>query len=623
LLRFDSEWLSALKKLEASSLSKDAAAERERLIGAIESSLKELAQQKQMQGEIATVVPFATGLTGLEEAWRRMEPVDGKHAAEVMDQSTRQIAKLRTAIEVAMKDSSKGDAPRLTRAQAKAAADTTTALRANVKTWFAFYDGFDPLFTWWAAQPYKQLDKALGDYARFLKEQIDKAPEISAEEATALKPPQASDGGTSDVPNLGELVAFPRSEMRPVLDKYRPVRRANGKAEFYQSWLDALGAINFGALSHDAQIDYLLLKNSIEHDLNRIKLPKEKINAPKDASGIRGTPIGRAALINELAGEMIPYTPEELIDIAQKEFSWCDAEMLKASREMGFGKEWKKALEKVKEAHVEPGRQVLLIRDLIKDSVEYVSGRDLLTVPAIQVETLRATMLSPQQQLTSPFFLGGAFIQIAAPTDTQSYDARMQTMRGNNIAFSRATVHHELIPGHNSQSFAQARYRTYRNLFPTPFWTEGWSLYWEMRLYDGGFARTPEERIGFLFWRMHRCARIVFSLKFHLGEWSPQQCVDYLVDRVGHEPDNAAAEVRRSFAGNYGPLYQAGYMLGALELRTLQKELVGSGKMTDKQFHDSVLQQNAMPIAMVRAALINEKLSADGLPPWKFYGEHP
>jgi hypothetical protein len=105
LVRFDSQWLSAVKKLDAASLSKEGAAERERLIGTIESSLKELAQQKQMQGEIATVVPFAAGLTGLEEAWRRMEPVDGKHAAEVMDQSARQITKLKTAIEVAAKDS--------------------------------------------------------------------------------------------------------------------------------------------------------------------------------------------------------------------------------------------------------------------------------------------------------------------------------------------------------------------------------------------------------------------------------------------------------------------------------------------------------------------------------------
>ena len=45
---------------------------------------------------------------------------------------------------------------------------------------------------------------------------------------------------------------------------------------------------------------------------------------------------------------MIPYTPEQLIALAEKEFAWCDAEMKKASREMGFGDDWKKALEKVK-----------------------------------------------------------------------------------------------------------------------------------------------------------------------------------------------------------------------------------------------------------------------------------
>ena len=28
-----------------------------------------------------------------------------------------------------------------------------------------------------------------------------------------------------------------------------------------------------------------------------------------------------------------------------------------------------------------------------------------------------------------------------------------------------------------------------------------------------------------LFWRMHRCARILFSLNFHLGEWSAEAAV--------------------------------------------------------------------------------------------------
>ena len=66
---------------------------------------------------------------------------------------------------------------------------------------------------------------------------------------------------------------------------------------------------------------------------------------------------------------MIPYTPEELIAIAEKEFAWCEAEMNRASREMGFGDDWKKALEKVKTLHVEPGEQPGLIRDLAIEAI--------------------------------------------------------------------------------------------------------------------------------------------------------------------------------------------------------------------------------------------------------------
>jgi hypothetical protein len=43
------------------------------------------------------------------------------------------------------------------------------------------------------------------------------------------------------------------------------------------------------------------------------------------------------------------------VDIANKEFAWCDAELLKASRDMGFGDKWKDALEKVKQTYVPPG----------------------------------------------------------------------------------------------------------------------------------------------------------------------------------------------------------------------------------------------------------------------------
>ncbi len=179
----------------------------------------------------------------------------------------------------------------------------------------------------------------------------------------------------------------------------------------------------------------------------------------------------------------------------------------------------------------------------------------------------------------------------------------MMSMRGNNIHFSRATVFHEVIPGHHLQGYMTARYKSYRRLFSTPFWGEGWALYWELLLWDRGFAKSPENRIGMLFWRMHRCARIIFSLSFHLEKMTPKECIDLLVDRIGHERDNATAEVRRSFTTSYGPLYQAAYLLGGLQLRALHRELVESGKMTDRDFHDAILKENEIPIEMVRASI--------------------
>jgi hypothetical protein len=341
-------------------------------------------------------------------------------------------------------------------------------------------------------------------------------------------------------------------------------------------------------------------------------------NQKPDKSGIAGTPIGRDELIRQLQDEMIPYSPEELIEVANQEFAWCDREMLRASRDLGFGSDWHKALEKVKNAYVPAGHQPAAILKLYNQSLDFIKSKDLITIPPLAEEIWRMQMMSPERQLINPFFTGGEVISISYPTNTMSQQDKLMSMRGNNPHFSLATVHHELIAGHHLQGFMNQRNKAYRN-FSTPFWTEGWALYWEMLLWDQGFPQTPEDRIGMLFWRMHRCARIIFSLNYHLGKWTPQESIDFLVDRVGHERANAEGEVRRSFEGRYSPLYQVAYMMGGLQFYALRQELVVSGRMTHKQYHDAVLQENSLPVEMVRAILINQQLPANFKTNWKFY----
>jgi uncharacterized protein (DUF885 family) len=480
----------------------------------IEFESKQLAHRKEHADEIASLIPFAEGIIGLEEARARLDPMDAEQSAKALSAIGKRATETRKGLDAAIKAMSQSSQRPVLLDRAARAVDN---LRYTLRRWHDFYDSYDPQFTWWMKQTYPKVDQELDAYAAALRKQLGN--------------PQGDDD--------------------PVI----------------------------------------------------------------------GDPIGREALLDALSAEMIPYTPEELITLAEREFAWCEKEMRRASNDLGVGDDWHKALERVSEMHLKPGEQPALIKRLGLEATKFVEDRDLVTVPPLCKEIWRVEMMTPQRQKVTPYFTGGEVVSVSYPTDSMSFEDKEMSMRGNNPAFCRATVFHELIPGHHLQIFMSERYNQHRELFRTPFLVEGWALYWEMRMWDLKFPRTPEERVGMLFWRAHRCARIIFSLKFHLGQMTAPQAIDFLVNRVGHERRNATAEVRRSVNGSYGPLYQAAYMLGGLQLRALHDEVVKPGKMSERAFHDAVLRENAIPIEMIRADLTGEKLTKDFKSKWKFYGE--
>jgi len=561
----------------------------------------------------------------------------------------------------------------------------------------------------------------------------------------------SAQSGLDSTPDLASLVEFDQaqSDLRVAIDRYRedrnallrrydlslsPVRRGRMQV-FYDDWTDQLQLLDFDALNHEGQVDYILLRNRLQFELEMLRqeavavqemavlipfareleqlqeerrerkgvnarevadllnrvageieflsasflagdgpteiksvvatraerhiqtilralsgwnqyhmgydplftwwvpLPYERLTAALTAHGLAivetyvgdatngpvvGNPIGEDGLRAHLAHEMIPYTADELIAIAEAEFAWMEEALVEASREMGYGDDWRAAQEAVKNLAVDPGEKPAVVLEIERQSIEFIEQRDWISLPPLASEVWRMEMMSPERQRIAPFFLGGETIQISYPTNEMTHDEKLMSMRGNNPHFNRATVHHELIPGHHLQGFMTSRFNDHRGIFNTPFWGEGWALYWEMVLWDADFPRGPEDRIGMLFWRMHRAARIIFSLSFHLERMTPQEAVDFLVDRVGHERANAEAEVRRSFAGNYSPLYQVAYMMGGIQFRSLYGELVDSGRMTAREFHDAVMKGGRMPVEMVRARLTGQSLDLDHRASWRF-----
>ncbi len=523
-------WQSRLKELDFDKLSQQGRIDYVLMNHTLRHSLGLLDREEKMWVESAPVLPFGSDIFALVDARRRMEKIDPQKTALTLVGLSKKLEDVSKAVVAGLQtDSGRAGAQRpqpngeiaplkVNKVVAHRSAEILNQLKGDLKSWYDFYSGYDPLFTWWARDPYRRADSLMTAYHRTLRERI---------------------------------VGFRTGQPEPII----------------------------------------------------------------------GDPIGRDAIIADLRDEMIAYDPEDLVRIAEIEFAWSEAEMKKAAKELGFGDNWKAALDKVKELYVPPGEQPELIRRLAFEAIDFIEKKDLVTVPPLARDIWRIEMMSPERQRVSPFFLGGEVIQVSYPTDGMTHEEKLMSMRGNSPYLSHATVHHELIPGHHLQGFMNSRYQAHRRgAFGTPFWTEGWALYWEMLLWDQGFNATPEDRIGALFWRMHRSARIIFSLGFHLGTMTPQQAIDYLVDRVGHERANAEAEVRRSFLGTYPPLYQLAYMMGGLQFRSLQQELVGSGRMTNKAFHDAVLRGGAMPVEMVRAMLTNAPLTREYQTQWLYRG---
>lgn len=505
--KFYQMWLKTLGELDFDALAHSGKVDYVLLRNHLERERTRLAHQDERDEEIRVLAPFADRIIELDAARRQIKPMDSAKAAEQLTELAKEVDEARKAV-----DEKKATASRQV---ANRALRRLEQLRRILRSWHGFYDSYDPVFTWWTAEPYKAVDQALEKYASVVREKL--------------------------------------------------------------------------------------------------------IGSEKGNDDIIGDPIGREALLAELAHEFIVYTPEELIGIANKEFAWCEAEYKKAAADLGYKDDWRAALEHVKKLHVGPGEQPKLIRKLAIEAIDFLDERDLVTIPPLCRETWRMEMMTPERQRVSPFFTGGEVISVSFPTAGMSHEDKLMSMRGNNIHFSRATVQHELIPGHHLQGFMANRYNAHRREFNTPFLVEGWALYWEMLLWDLGFPKSAEDRIGMLFWRSHRCARIIFSLKFHLGEMTAAEAIKFLIDRVGHEPANAAAEVRRSVGGNYGPLYQAAYMLGGLQIRAMRRELVESGKMTDREFHDAILRENSIPVDLIRASLKEQPLSRDYTSEWRFY----
>ncbi|MBH1739157.1 DUF885 family protein [Stenotrophomonas maltophilia] len=157
---------------------------------------------------------------------------------------------------------------------------------------------------------------------------------------------------------------------------------------------------------------------------------------------------------------------------------------------------------------------------------------------------------------------------------------------------------HEAIPGHHVQLGLQqelAKLPRFRRLGGDLAFVEGWGLYAETLGEDLGIYTDPYDRIGYLYSRLLRAARVVADTGVNAQGWSKQQAVTYLQKTVDMSSDDANAEVERVMAQPGQALSNVAGLTTIVALR--DKARARQGAAFDlRRFHAELLKDGSMPL---------------------------
>ena len=178
---FYGDWRTRLGEIDFAKLGKEGRVDYVLLDHELTHELALLDRRDKMRRETAPLLPFADRLLALQDKRRDLQPVDPRTAARTLFDVARQVDSLRAVFDApsapagaAPKAGASGRkaGPAVTKTVANRAADDLDRIRGVVAGWYKFYDGYDPLFSWWLKDPYAKLNDALTAYARTLREKI-------------------------------------------------------------------------------------------------------------------------------------------------------------------------------------------------------------------------------------------------------------------------------------------------------------------------------------------------------------------------------------------------------------------------------------------------------------------
>lgn len=270
-----------------------------------------------------------------------------------------------------------------------------------------------------------------------------------------------------------------------------------------------------------------------------------------------------------------------------------------------------KALAEIRAQHPDASQLLDSYRKQMQAAHEWLRKADIVTMPEKQSLKVQKTPVFMRDII--PF----AAYEPPMPLDDKqrglyyvtTVDDETLLAEHNQFSIDLTSVH-EAFPGHHLQ-FVIANQcnagNVTRLLNASASMYEGWALYCEQLVFEQGLYDKKEHEFIMLRDRLWRALRIIIDVKIHSGQFSFDQAVNLLVDKLGFDLSQAQAEISWYCNSAATPLC---YAIGReMILKTREKLQQGDVPMDSaklKEFHDKLLSQGSIALPLIIQSVFGE-----------------
>ncbi len=314
--------------------------------------------------------------------------------------------------------------------------------------------------------------------------------------------------------------------------------------------------------------------------------------------------------------------PEDLIRVAQFGFQEIKGQMRSVARQVAQQRGWEngdlmQVMAELKKEQIPADKILDVYRSRLAAVEEMIREHDIITLPernaSIRLATEAESASIPAPFMSPPQLVGntgqyGEFVLVQNNPSLEGEESQMDDWSHDAVTW--ALTVHEARPGHEMQFAALVENGTSLARSTYAFNSanvEGWGLYSEAIMME---YLPLEGQLFTLFARLQRAARMFMDPMVNLGQLTPEDAVDFMVNQIGLSKAMASSEADRYafLAPGQATSYYYGYR-NLQRLRT-EVEMALGDRFNQRKYHDFILKQGLLPPELLRQAVLQEFVPA-------------